>query len=101
MPQKKIVKDLPAHLYSDAKGDILPLESFPLRVIVCFADLVDCFEMTTEWIRTISLPELERGGWGLGRFAWQLNNVEPLGQPILTRDYQGLWNYSDAGFRNR
>lgn len=57
--------------------------------ILCRADLVDCVEMTEEFIQ--SVDERELGFYSVGRFAWILENVEPV-EPVKVRGSLGLWN---------
>ena len=37
--------------------------------------------------------ELLFGDFTLGRWMWELSNVQPLDPPVLARGHQGLWNF--------
>lgn len=67
---------------------------FYLGHIICTCNLVDCVEMTVDFIATIQEPELSFGLYEIGRYAWLLSDVEILEKPIQTRGYQGLWNFN-------
>lgn len=79
----------------------LPL---PQGCILAIADLTQCSEMTNfpglnpPW-REISLNkvcsrlsnlELAVGDWRPGRYAWKLENIRPIANPIYYRGKQGL-----------
>ena len=68
-------------------------EDLPLGAVIAIADLVDCIEMTPEFISQQSETELKCGDWLLGRFAWKLANVRFLETPIPAQGQQGLWNW--------
>ena len=42
----------------------------------------------------ISTLELSLGNYAPGRYAWILEDVKPLWQPVLQRGYQGLWEFT-------
>ncbi|MAM84312.1 MAG: hypothetical protein CL472_06530 [Acidobacteria bacterium] len=66
----------------------------PLGAIVAKADIVDIFNV--EDIRdTLSTTELAFGDYDDGRFAWKLENIQPLIEPIPYRGGQGLFTVSD------
>ena len=45
---------------------------------------------------TTCTNELLFGDWTLGRFAWELQNVELLETPIYVTGRQGLWNWEES-----
>lgn len=62
--------------------------------IIAEAELVDCIEMTPEFIhkiRTENQFEFRAGFYSVGRFAWILENVKPLDEPIPAKGHLGLW----------
>lgn len=59
--------------------------------ILCRADLVDCVEMTDEFLKTVDETEQAAGFYSVGRYAWILDNVEPVPQ-VKARGSLGLWN---------
>ena len=67
------------------------LMKLPVGVAICVVDLVDCVEMTPEFIAQQSQTELATGDWMPGRFAWKLENPRPL-DPVELLGKQGIWN---------
>jgi hypothetical protein len=74
-------------------------ERIPLGAVVCTARLVDCIP-TEEAALVISQDDVRR--WGIehiygdyspGRWAWLLDGVEPLPEPIFVRGSLGLWEW--------
>lgn len=65
--------------------------------IICSCDLVDCVEMTDEFIDDIrkNNNEYVTGIYAKGRYAWILKNVEILDNPIKAKGHLGIWNYED------
>lgn len=88
-------------------------DDLPYGAIVAVADLADCLTMKTiepgkfitEWrskedgasYSEVVLNPLERavGDWQPGRYAWQLENVRPIAQPIPCKGAQGLRRITD------
>lgn len=63
--------------------------------IVCSCILVDCIEMTDEFIAHIknNFPnEYLTGIYEPGRYAWILKNIEVLDEPIKVKGHLGIWN---------
>ena len=58
--------------------------------IICRADLVDCIEMTDEFIESVDRFERSVGEYQVGRYAWVLDNVVPV-EPVKHRGALGLW----------
>ena len=67
--------------------------ALPVGCTICVVDLVDCIEMTPEFIAQQSPTELAVGEWKPGRFAWKLENPRPIEQVKLLGK-QGIWNAS-------
>lgn len=83
----------------------------PLGAILCTCNLVAC--VPTEWCQTdpdipagynvhtranrnivgvfLSEQEAAFGNYAPGRYAWLLEDIQPLPEPIPARGYQGLW----------
>ncbi|MHC5820573.1 MAG: ASCH domain-containing protein [Nostoc sp.] len=78
--------------YEQLKDLLPPLVELPFGSIVAIADLADCILMTEEFINQQSETELRCGNWKIGRYAWKLENVQILPEPIPTKGKQGLWN---------
>lgn len=66
--------------------------TFPMGCILATAELVDCIKITPEYIATLTPDELALGDYTLGRYAWKLENVKLLPEPIPAKGRQGLWN---------
>lgn len=60
--------------------------------IIAKAKLVDCIEMTDDWIDTLDDEEKKFGFYSSGRYAWVLDNIEPI-KPIKAKGRLGLWEY--------
>lgn len=65
----------------------------PLGAVVAIADLIDCVEMTPEFIAQQSDQELKCGDWTPGRFAWILEIIRPVVPAISATGGQKLWNW--------
>lgn len=65
--------------------------TLPVGCSICVVDLVDCIEMTPEFIAQQSPAELAVGDWKPGRFAWKLENPREIDHVALLGK-QSLWN---------
>ena len=63
--------------------------------IICKCKLVDCIEMTEDFIKTIDPKELELGVYEVGRYAWILEDIEVI-KPIKTRGKLNIWEYKEG-----
>ena len=64
--------------------------------IVCSCELVDCIEMTDEFIENIKnnmKNEYITGIYAKGRYAWILKNIKVLDRPIKAKGHLGMWNF--------
>lgn len=63
--------------------------------IVCYCELVDCIEMTDEFIERVKKNKNEyiTGIYLKGRYAWILKNIKILNNPIKVKGHLGIWNY--------
>ena len=63
--------------------------------IICKAKLVDCIEMTDDYIEKIKLnkQEYSLGIYKTKRYAWVLEDVEII-KPIPVKGQLGIWNYN-------
>lgn len=71
-------------------------ENMNYGYIICKCKLVDCIYMTKEFINDIkenNYQEYICGDYQVGRYAWILENVKPLKQPIKAKGRLGIWNY--------
>ena len=74
------------------------VEDIPLNYgyIICKCNLVDCIEMTNEYVEKIKKENYQEyicGRYEPGRYAWILENIEILENPIETKGHLGVWNY--------
>lgn len=101
--QEEIASILSSAVYGGVVDDRLDqlkdvcTSDLPLGAIVAVVKLVDCPKMAaargTYEIGINSISALERavGYWEIGRYAWQLSNVQALPEPIPAVGAQGLW----------
>ena len=68
--------------------------NFPCGCAIAICDLVDCIEMTSEFIAQQSQAETLCGDWQVGRYAWKLENIQPITEPFAVKGKQGLFNIS-------
>lgn len=64
--------------------------------IICKCNLVDCIQMTEEFVNKIKEENYQEyicGRYEPGRYAWILENIEILESPIETKGHLGVWNY--------
>jgi hypothetical protein len=111
----KNMKLIAEHPFSDVFGDVI--NRFPFGQVIAVCRLVDCIQVPLDgsnklkyWASVISLfppltsafknvcippgyPELEFGDYTPGRFAWILDEVEMLPEPISAKGMLGLWNW--------
>ena len=67
--------------------------------VICSAELVDCVEITESYIRNLktnNYNEFVSGIYEKGRYAWVLENVKVLGEPIKAKGSLGLWNFTTS-----
>lgn len=65
--------------------------------IICSCELVDCIEMTDEFIdeiRNNRTNEYITGVYPKGRYVWILKNIEILENPIEAKGHLGIWNFN-------
>ena len=82
--------------YKDNKDvmNLVNLEKLNYGKIICSCDLIDCVEMTPEFINDIkkNKNEFKTGIYEVGRYAWILDNVKVLKNPIQKKGKLGIWN---------
>lgn len=78
----------------------------PLGFVIATADLVDCLEVEGCYMdefpfgsllvdgTIIDDNEFAFGDYSKGRYAWQLENIQILKEPIPAKGKQGLWNFN-------
>lgn len=65
--------------------------------ILCKCELVDCVEMTDEYLAELDKTsnDYKCGIYAKGRYAWKLKLLEVLDNPIPCKGKLGIWNYND------
>lgn len=65
--------------------------------IICSCVLVDCVEMTDEFLKKMKKNQKEYilGFYSKGRYAWILDNIEVLEKPIPIKGHLGIWEYKE------
>ncbi len=64
--------------------------------IICKCNLVDCIYMTKEYVEEMQKNNYQEyicGEYKEGRYAWILENITPLEEPIEVKGHLGIWNY--------
>lgn len=97
---KRKMTDDDLDLWNTVKGvyahHLPPAESLPMGAVIAIAELTGCEEMRCHnglgIINSHHPSELEEmvGHWEDGRFAWNLENVQRLSEPIEWMGAQGL-----------
>ncbi|MEO0684946.1 MAG: ASCH domain-containing protein, partial [Cyanobacteria bacterium J06649_11] len=76
---------------NEIKLPLLDESNFPRGYALAICDLVDCIEMTPEFISQQSQTEILCGDWQVGRYAWKLKNIQPITEPFAVKGKQGLF----------
>lgn len=66
--------------------------------IICKCNLVDCVYMTKEYVENMKINNHQEYICGIyeeGRYAWILENIQVLENPIKTKGHLSIWNYED------
>lgn len=74
---------------------LVNLNSLNYGNIICYCDLVDCIEMTDDFVENIQnnmKNEYITGIYAKGRYAWILKNIKVLDNPIKAKGHLGIWN---------
>ena len=64
--------------------------------ILCKCNLIDCIYITKEYIEDIknnNYREYICGHYEEGRYAWVLDDIEVLNNPVRAKGQLGIWNY--------
>lgn len=77
--------------------DLLNDTDFKYGYIIAKCKLVDCKKMDEELISKIKKNKKEyiSGEYSVGRYAWYLEDIEPLETPIPAKGSLGMWNYDN------
>lgn len=73
---------------------ITDISELPLGAVIATCSLVDCVPITPDSIP----PEPERsfGDYSLGRFAWTLEDIKMLPEPVPAVGRLGLWEWKPS-----
>lgn len=82
--------------YSD-RIDLLNDTDFKYGYIIAKCKLVNCKKMDEQLISEVKKNKKEyiSGEYSVGRYAWYLEDIEPLETPIPAKGSLGIWNYDD------
>ncbi len=64
--------------------------------IICKCNLVDCIYMTKEYVEKMkrnNYQEYVCGVYEEGRYAWILENIVPLDEPMKAKGHLSIWDY--------
>jgi hypothetical protein len=78
--------------WSDFRHGQAIAQALTCQFAIC--DLVDCVEMTAEFIAEQSRTEILCGDWQVGRYAWKLENIQPIEKPFGVKGRQGFFRVS-------
>ena len=65
--------------------------------VLCKCNLIDCIEMTDEYIKHIKENDYINyicGEYKVGRFAWILSDIVPV-EPFEVKGRLGIWHYNE------
>lgn len=68
--------------------------------ILCSCNLIDCIYMTEEYIEKVKKDNYINylcGNYQVGRYAWVLDNIKILKNPIAAKGKLGIWNFDENG----
>lgn len=71
-------------------------QDFPTGSVLAVGELTDCILMDEDLIASISDQERSLGHWEPGRYAYKIENVRLLPEPVSARGKQGLWEWDDG-----
>ena len=74
---------------------LLPERALHQGMVVCRCVLKDCVPMDAAFLQWIDTQPVEKlcGEYAPGRFAWILEQVEPLDTPQPSKGHLGLWEW--------
>jgi hypothetical protein len=107
-----------ARPFTAALGDLAPLNNYgapdlaclPCGVVLATCELIDVRRVEDRrgdwvWVEgdadvpggVLPAAEVPFGDFNPGRFAWMLENVRPLDEPVPARGRLGLWEWEPVG----
>lgn len=84
--------------WKEDKQFMLLVDNIPLNFgyIVCKCNLVDCIYMTKDYVENMKKNNRQEyicGKYEEGRYAWILEDIIPLENPIKAKGQLNIWNY--------
>lgn len=70
----------------------IPENELEYGVPILICEIVDCIQITKDFISKQSKTEIEFGNWQVGNYAWKLKVVKKLNGYSKVKGQQGLWN---------
>ena len=92
---KRPCKDLDAELINEIAKLSLNPAHLPLGAVVG-AGVITAFYRTEAIAPSLPRPELVFGDYSPGRWAWRIEEVEALLEPVSARGRQGIWEWTLA-----
>lgn len=74
------------------------MEKLSFGNIICSCELVDCIEMTEDFIKELKKNRKNdyiTGIYKKGRYAWILKNIKVLEKEIPAKGHLGIWNIKE------
>lgn len=75
---------------------LVSVDDLQYGYILCKCQLVDCIYMTKEYVEMMKKDHYQEylcGEYKEGRYAWILEDITVLTEPILAKGHLGIWNY--------
>jgi len=85
-----------------AKAGFRRPDELPRGAVVAVAELVACIstndlrDLLAEWPKGASRDEEDFGDFSPGRWAWKMENVRRLADPVPAKGARGLWEWTPA-----
>lgn len=78
--------------------DLLKDKNLKYGYIILKCQLVNCVYMDEEFINKIKQNQNEYicGDYQIGRYAWVLNDIQVLDEPIPAKGQLNIWNYEEC-----
>ena len=75
----------------------IPNKEMQYGKIICKCILTDCIYMDKNFIKEIKKDKQEYlcGYYEIGRYAWKLEVIKVLKEPIIAKGRLGIWNYKN------
>ncbi|MEL6462331.1 MAG: ASCH domain-containing protein [Cyanobacteria bacterium J06621_15] len=81
---------------SEVKLPLWDETNFLRGYALAICDLVNCIEITPEFINQQSQIEILCGDWQVGRYVWKLENIQPIAKPFTVKGKQRLFDITST-----